>query len=137
VCVSKMNGTTRKKLYKMISNRDGEYCKGCSKLPSEGQLVVDHRDNNNSNNSLRNLQLLCRTCNFIKNQKRPVDKCVREFNARAATRTIPVPKLQLNVPITDKYTASRAVPELVAAEIEINRTKETQYQKEVFSELPF
>ena len=44
----------------------------------------------------------------------------REFNARQATKTIPVPKLQLNVPITDKYTASTEVPELVAADQKSN-----------------
>lgn len=71
-----MNGQTRKRLYIDISKRDGEYCKCCGALGSERQLVVDHRDNNNYNNSLDNLQLLCRTCNYIKNPRRPFDLCV-------------------------------------------------------------
>ena len=77
VCVSNMNGKTRKKLYKLIAFRDGEFCKQCEKLPSQGQLVVDHIDDNNSNNSLDNLQLLCRACNYKKNARRPLDLCVR------------------------------------------------------------
>lgn len=50
----------------------------------------------------------------------------REFNARQACRTIPVPKLQLNVPITDKYTASEKVPELVAADQKSNAFTQAQ-----------
>ena len=74
-----MNGPMRKRLYKMVAVRDGEYCRGCSKLPSEGQLVVDHRDNESSNNNPSNLQLLCRRCNFLKNpRKEPVDLSVSE-----------------------------------------------------------
>jgi len=73
-----MNGITRKKLYPIIASRDGEYCRCCGALPYERQLVIDHKDNNNSNNDLNNLQLLCRTCNYQKNPARPLDLCVRE-----------------------------------------------------------
>jgi hypothetical protein len=83
--VSNMNSRTRKKLYDFLCKRDGEYCKGCGKLPWEGQLVVDHKDNNNSNNSPENLQLLCRACNYMKNERRkdadePLDMCVSSKN---------------------------------------------------------
>jgi len=81
-----MNGITRNQKYQEIAQRDGEYCKCCGKLPNEGQLVIDHRDNNNCNNSLNNLQLLCRSCNYLKNpRKSPLDLCVSEndkFEAR-------------------------------------------------------
>jgi len=73
-----MNGPTRKKLYTRIAERDGEFCQKCEKLSSEGQIIVDHIDNNNSNNSFENLQLLCRSCNYKKNPRRPVDECVSE-----------------------------------------------------------
>ena len=76
-----MNGLTRKKLYPLIATRDGEYCRCCGALPSERQLVIDHRDNNNSNNDLSNLQLLCRTCNYLKNPRKPLDnvsECLNE-----------------------------------------------------------
>jgi len=77
--VSNMNKKTRDKLYPIIAKRDGEYCKCCGKLPNEGKLEIDHRDNNNSNNSLTNLQLLCRSCNYLKNpRKEPFDLCESE-----------------------------------------------------------
>ena len=73
-----MNGKTRKKLYMRIAERDGEFCRNCEKLPSKGQLVIDHIDNNNDNNSFDNYQLLCRACNYKKNPRRPLDQCVSE-----------------------------------------------------------
>jgi hypothetical protein len=75
-----MNGRTRVKLYKEIALRDEEFCRLCGALPTERQLVIDHRDNDNDNNSLDNLQFLCRKCNYIKNPRmagRPLDKCVK------------------------------------------------------------
>jgi len=77
--VSRMNGRTRKKLYGFLIKRDRPYCRCCGVLADERQLVVDHRDNNNSNNDPDNLQLLCRSCNYLKNPRkleRPVDMCV-------------------------------------------------------------
>ena len=53
-----MNKRTRDKLYPIIVTRDGEYCRCCGKLPHEGQLVLDHRDNNNTNNTHTNLQIM-------------------------------------------------------------------------------
>jgi len=76
-----MNGRTRKKLYKKIAKHDGEYCRCCGALASERPLVLDHKDNDNSNNDENNLQLLCRPCNYIKNPRRPVDECVRDEDA--------------------------------------------------------
>jgi len=80
--MSNMNGPTRKRKYVIVSERDGEYCRGCGALPYEKQLVIDHRDNNNANNESSNLQLLCRKCNYLKNP-RPVDVCVSESEAQA------------------------------------------------------
>lgn len=70
--MSKMNGPKRKKLYQLLVKRDGEFCKFCKITPDKKQLVVEHIDNDNSNNILENLQLLCRRCNYIKNPRRPV-----------------------------------------------------------------
>jgi hypothetical protein len=75
--VSNMNGRDRKKFYELLIVRDDEKCNFCRILATEKQLVVDHRDNNNSNNKLDNLQLLCRRCNYIKNSRGPVDTCER------------------------------------------------------------
>jgi hypothetical protein len=76
--VSNMNKRTRDKLYPIITKRDGEYCKCCGKLPHEGRLVLDHRDNDNTNNTHTNLQILCYSCNCLKNPKgKPLDMCVK------------------------------------------------------------
>ena len=76
--MSKMNGPTRKKLYVQLAQKEGERCIFCNRTPPEYQLVVDHKDNNNSNNNPENIRLLCRRCNYIKNPRRPVDECVSE-----------------------------------------------------------
>jgi len=74
-----MNKTTRDKLYAIIIKRDREYCKCCGKLPYEGKLVLDHKDNDNTNNIHTNLQILCYSCNYLKNpRKEPLDLCVNE-----------------------------------------------------------
>lgn len=69
-----MNSHTRKKKYDEIARRDGNFCRGCQKLPTEGPLILDHRDNNSKNNKNENLQILCRGCNYIKNPRGPVDQ---------------------------------------------------------------
>ena len=71
--VSNMNGKKRKKLYAFLVKRDGEFCNNCKKCLPEVNLVIDHIDNDNKNNSLDNLQLLCRQCNYSKNPRRPLD----------------------------------------------------------------
>ena len=76
--MSKMNGVTRKKIYAELSQKHGALCQFCGRRPEDMQLVIDHIDNNNSNNDRQNLRLLCRRCNYIKNPRRPVDECVSE-----------------------------------------------------------
>ena len=100
-CVCELNGVTRKKLYSFIAKRDGEYCSCCGVLSHERQLVVDHKDNNNKNNDYENLQLLCRTCNYLKNP-RPENFGVSE-----------------NIEINHE------------SELETNRKKEPQFRKYV------
>lgn len=73
LCVSRMNGRTRLKKYQILVERNGEYCKHCGVSGKMKQLVIDHIDNDNCNNQMDNYQLLCRTCNYLKNPRRPVD----------------------------------------------------------------
>ena len=73
-----MNGVTRKKIYAELSQKHGALCQFCGRRPEDMQLVIDHIDNNNSNNDRQNLRLLCRRCNYIKNPRRPVDECVSD-----------------------------------------------------------
>jgi hypothetical protein len=75
--MAKMNGRTRRILYNIIAKRDGDFCRMCHAPASERQLVIDHIDNNNANNQLSNLQLLCRSCNYRKNPRPPVATSVR------------------------------------------------------------
>ena len=105
LCVSNMNGPTRKKNYMFLAERDGEHCKCCGVLSSERQLVIDHKDNNNGNNDLSNFQFLCRPCNYLKNPRRPLDLCVSECESGDLT------------------------------EIQISQRKEPAFKKFVFHEL--
>lgn len=76
--MANMNKDTHDKLYPQIKIRlKGEYCIACKRDPfilaslgKNPQLVIDHIDNDNSNNNLENLQLLCRGCNTLKNHWR-------------------------------------------------------------------
>lgn len=70
--MSNMNSRERNFVYPLIAQRDGEFCKGCGKLANEtkeGFLCIDHKDNDNNNNKIDNLQLLCRACNYLKNPR--------------------------------------------------------------------
>ena len=73
-----MSGNKRKKIYTKLAKEYGEVCQFCHNTPEQRQLVIDHKDNNNTNNFYKNLQLLCRRCNYIKNPRRPVDVCERD-----------------------------------------------------------
>lgn len=72
--MSNMNSTQRKYWYpKIVIKQGGEYCFGCGidiEKMDEKLLMIDHIDNNNKNNIIENLQLLCRACNRIKNPHR-------------------------------------------------------------------
>ena len=76
--MSNMNSRMRKKVYAYLK-KFGAYCRGCQALESEKELVIDHKDNNNSNNHPSNWQFLCRSCNYIKNprlaEREPLDVC--------------------------------------------------------------
>ena len=76
--MSNMNSRMRKKVYAYLK-KFGAYCRGCQALESEKELVIDHKDNNNSNNHSSNWQFLCRSCNYIKNprlaEREPLDVC--------------------------------------------------------------
>lgn len=67
----RMNSRVRKRLYGILRDRDGERCRICRRRGNEKSLVIDHLDNNNDNNELSNLQLLCRRDNSRKNPRGP------------------------------------------------------------------
>ena len=67
--MARLNSRERKKSYERLKARDGERCNICKRFGSHNTLVVDHRDNNPDNNDLLNLQLLCRSHNYLKNPR--------------------------------------------------------------------
>jgi len=67
--MSNMNSRTRQISYEYLKLRDGEYCRICGVSDENKLLIVDHIDNDNSNNTPKNLQLLCRRCNYNKNPR--------------------------------------------------------------------
>lgn len=67
--MSRMNSRNRRINYAILMQRDGQRCANCAKLGDYGSLMIDHRDNDDNNNELSNLQLLCRSCNTKKNPR--------------------------------------------------------------------
>lgn len=77
-----MNGRERAERYpEVVEKQHGEFCNGCgknvfhnpySKLPKWTCVIlyIDHIDNDKTHNDIENYQLLCPTCNRIKNPKR-------------------------------------------------------------------
>ena len=72
-----MNKRTHDLVYPLLAQRLGESCMICRKdlfalkeLGFKSELCIDHIDNNNGNNSLNNLQFLCKSCNTKKNWAR-------------------------------------------------------------------
>ena len=75
--MTNMNSKTRKELYPMVvSQQGGEYCVYCNKtiqdLAMEGKsttfcIDIDDNSGNHSKSNLRQMQLLCRSCNTKKN----------------------------------------------------------------------
>ena len=79
--MSNMNGRRRKRARRFLIERDGNVCKKCRVSGKKKKLVIDHIDNNNSNNNYDNMQLLCYACNYKKNPRlkeriQPLDVCV-------------------------------------------------------------
>jgi hypothetical protein len=75
--MANMNKRIHDIVYPKLADTFGETCRGCNKdkfalvvLGMKPELMIDHIDNNNGNNSLHNLQLLCRSCNTKKNWSR-------------------------------------------------------------------
>ena len=77
--LSNMNSTLHGISYELLKVKYGEFCMMCLASHTERELVIDHIDNDNSNNNPNNLQFLCRSCNYKKNprfaEREPLDVC--------------------------------------------------------------
>ncbi len=77
--LSNMNSTLHGISYELLKVKYGEFCMMCLASHTERELVIDHIDNDNSNNNPNNLQFLCRSCNYKKNprfaEREPLDLC--------------------------------------------------------------
>lgn len=103
--MSNMNKRIRDMVYPVLVLKQGEQCTHCKvdlwmlgELGKQQILVIDHVDNNNSNNAINNLQLLCRSCNTKKNWTRN--------QTEPTTRNIP---LELSRSITNKKKARKYI----------------------------
>jgi hypothetical protein len=67
--MSNMNSRNRQKWYRILAQKYGEYCRICGEQGDINTLVIDHINNKNSCNELSNLELLCKSCNSIKNPR--------------------------------------------------------------------
>lgn len=68
--VTHMNSDQRSKWLSVKSKGDKLFCRGCGKevfKDKEPKALVDHIDNDSSHNISKNIQILCRSCNRIKN----------------------------------------------------------------------
>jgi hypothetical protein len=67
--MSRLSGPKRKKMYEFLARRDGERCFIGGERGNYHTLIIDHADNDNSNNTPSNLHLVCRQCNSMKNPR--------------------------------------------------------------------
>lgn len=100
-----MNKRIRDMVYPVLVNRMGEQCVKCGvnkwmleQLGKQPMLVIDHIDNNNSNNAINNMQLLCRSCNTSKNWTRE--------KSEPDTRNVP---LELRLSLSYKKKAKKYI----------------------------
>ena len=74
----RMNARNRDRLWpEVVAKQGGVYCVACARTPESlyahglsKQLCIDHKDNNQQNCNISNLQLLCKSCNTKKNHPR-------------------------------------------------------------------
>ena len=67
--MSRMSGPKRKKTYEFLAHRDHERCFIGGEPGNNSTLVIDHADNDNSNNNPENLHLMCSSMNAAKNPR--------------------------------------------------------------------
>ena len=78
--MTRLNSRQRKRIYKLLVDRDGEKCKKCGRKPPNEvkKLVIDRIENQGDYSDIIRLQLLCFRCNYLKNprikEREPLDE---------------------------------------------------------------
>lgn len=67
--MSRMSGPQRKRKYDELVRQDGEFCFIGGEKGDSDTFVIDHWDNDNSNNEPSNLHLMCKSMNSAKNPR--------------------------------------------------------------------
>lgn len=78
--MTNMNQRLHDTLFPLLIKEYGKKCNTCKrwyKTADPKKLFIDHKDNNNNNNDFSNFQLLCRSCNTIKNHPRTTEPTIR------------------------------------------------------------
>jgi hypothetical protein len=70
--MARKNSRNRIKDYRILAFHFGEYCRICGEKGDYYTLVIDHIDNDNANDNLQNLELLCRPCNYLKDPRKKI-----------------------------------------------------------------
>ena len=69
--MTRLNSLQRKKIYKLLVDRDGEKCNHCDRNhPKVKKLVIDRIENQGDYSDIIRLQLLCFRCNYLKNPRK-------------------------------------------------------------------
>jgi len=69
--MTRLNSRQRKRIYKLLVDRDCEKCNLCDRKPPEvKKLIIDRIDNQGGYEDLSKLQFLCYRCNYLKNPRK-------------------------------------------------------------------
>jgi hypothetical protein len=102
--MSRLSGPARIRNYIALVGRDTEVCFIGGEQVTFQTAVVDHWDNENSNNRLSNLHLLCRPMNAVKN---PRGNAVLRKNADPEKLLSSLHVSRIRVPMVDGPTSLR------------------------------
>lgn len=78
--MTRLNSRQRKRIFKLLVERDGEKCNKCGRKPPNEvkKLVIDRIENQGDYDDISKLQLLCYRHNYFKNPRKkeriPLDK---------------------------------------------------------------
>jgi len=123
--LTRLNSRQRKRIYKLLVDRDGEKCNKCGKKPPNEikKLVIDRIDNQGDYSDLNRLQLLCYSCNYKKNPRIKERKPLDDVSVSECVNVDPNEVKGMNLREKEELEPK--------SEIEINREKEPEVREYV------